>query len=136
MQSRAKKLADLVLRQELQKRELQKEVDILKEAQSLPQGAEEIAELRTELLSAKDKLLEQAADLTQRENLLKEAAGAARKEVTELQQVNKELRAEVERLIQENKGLEEKARSVNSSPVKQQQLPAATTKDPSSEDLR
>lgn len=75
MQSKAHKLADLVFKQELQKRELQKEIEILKDAQSMSQDAEEIATLRAELLSTKEKLLQQADDLVKREDLLKQAAG-------------------------------------------------------------
>lgn len=75
LQAKAHKLADMVFRQEIQKRELQKEVAVLKDAQNLSETAYDLAKLRSELLSAKDKLLGQAQELAQREDLLKQAAG-------------------------------------------------------------
>ncbi|KAL4858661.1 M-phase inducer phosphatase 2 [Chlorella vulgaris] len=120
---KAHKLGEIIVRQEAQTRETQRQLDTLLAAQAAAlaaataNGADtlssaDIASMRQQLVLAQAQLqqqykeLEEAqANFKQQQSLLKEAAGVARHEVLKLQAANREHQAQANRLQLQNEQL-------------------------------
>ncbi|EFN57871.1 hypothetical protein CHLNCDRAFT_141868 [Chlorella variabilis] len=133
---KAHKLGDIIVKQEVQTKELQRQLAALQAAQaaalaaatadggdaSNALSAAELAAMRQQLVLAQAQLRQQSqeleaakADYKQRQSLLKEAAGTARREVLALQAANTELQAMADRLQAQNEALGAQLRAAHSA---------------------